>query len=102
MPAVTGAGDLTTFLESVGGDNGDRGVRSSGELLTGAKLGRGPALRVNRLLRVTNAGEFASVVFTSIFSSLILGICGGLGPGRLLTERQWWAPPLWPARLTGE
>jgi hypothetical protein len=36
VPAVTGAGDLTTFLESIGGDNGDRGVRSSGELLTGA------------------------------------------------------------------
>jgi hypothetical protein len=30
------------------------------ELLTGAKLGRGPALCMNRLLRVTNAGENSS------------------------------------------
>jgi hypothetical protein len=40
VPAVTGAGDLTTFLESVGGDNGDRGVRSSGKLLIGANGSR--------------------------------------------------------------
>jgi hypothetical protein len=40
VPAVTGAGDLTTFLEFVGGDNGDCGARDSGELLTGANGSR--------------------------------------------------------------
>jgi hypothetical protein len=49
------------------------------ELLTRTKPSRGPDLNVNRLLRVTNVGEFVSVVFTSISSSLISGMWGGGG-----------------------
>ncbi|KAL5657277.1 hypothetical protein ACJX0J_030440, partial [Zea mays] len=54
----------------------DLGRLSPTELLTGAKLGRGPALRVNQLLRVTNAGFVAMGLFRGSFTLLVGMGCG--------------------------